>query len=266
MTEIDRIAALKSIDHNLLMAIARVSTFMFIDPFVKQSNDSVNFTRQQSSDFAKNIANDFNPIHNIDAKRFCVPGDLLFALVLARYGISQNMAFNFAGMVTEHTQLVLPAESDKLMLTDSADKLYMQVERSGECTLDEALIAQLTQAYVLFSGRTFPSILMPLLEDKGVMINPKRPMVMYQDMMIEMQDLNQRDISLEFDAANTRITVEGKRGKVALAFHLKAGENIVGRGEKHMVLSGLMPYEAEAAVSLETEYDSWKQAYLAETA
>ena len=45
---------------------------------------------------------DYNPLHDKDAKKFCAPGDLLFSLVLDRYGISERMEFTFAGMVDEN--------------------------------------------------------------------------------------------------------------------------------------------------------------------
>ena len=52
---------------------------MFIKNFYQRANNKVSFTRQQASDFAKKVGDDFNPIHDVTAKRFCVPGDLLFA-------------------------------------------------------------------------------------------------------------------------------------------------------------------------------------------
>ena len=74
---------------------------MFLEKFYNTNNDKVTFSRQQASNFAKQIADDFNPLHDIDAKRFCVPGDLLFSLTLARAGLHQEMTFTFSGMVTD---------------------------------------------------------------------------------------------------------------------------------------------------------------------
>ena len=48
----------------------------------QESEGKVSVTREQASRFAKSIADDCNPLHDIDAKRFCVPGDLLFSMVL----------------------------------------------------------------------------------------------------------------------------------------------------------------------------------------
>ena len=36
----------------------------------------------QASNFAKAIAGDFNPLHDPDNRRFCIPGDLLFTVLL----------------------------------------------------------------------------------------------------------------------------------------------------------------------------------------
>ena len=60
---------------------------MFIKKYCPIDNDKITFTRQQGSDFAKQVADDFNPLHNIDAKRFCVPGALLFSIVIAKSGL-----------------------------------------------------------------------------------------------------------------------------------------------------------------------------------
>ena len=62
---------------------------MFLEHYCQVDGEKISFTRQQASDFAKNVADDFNPLHDIDAKRFCVPGDLLFAISLETAGLSQ---------------------------------------------------------------------------------------------------------------------------------------------------------------------------------
>ena len=66
---------------------------MIIENFCRISNNKVSFSRQQASDFAKQIADDFNPLHDVEAKRFCVPGDLLFAVASAKAGLHKKMSF-----------------------------------------------------------------------------------------------------------------------------------------------------------------------------
>ncbi|MEX2365607.1 MAG: DUF3581 family protein, partial [Pseudohongiellaceae bacterium] len=81
---------------------------MFLDAFHTQHTDNtISISAEQGSAFAKEIAGDFNPIHNIGAKRFVVPGDLLFALVLNRYGLSKSMSVRFSGMVGPDRELIL---------------------------------------------------------------------------------------------------------------------------------------------------------------
>ena len=86
---------------------------MFIENYSPIDNDKISFTRQQGSEFAKQVANDFNPLHDIDAKRFCVPGDLLFSVIIAKSGLHKQMTFNFSGMVSENNTLTFPKEINK---------------------------------------------------------------------------------------------------------------------------------------------------------
>ena len=63
---------------------------MFLDSFYNQNDSQLTISAEQGSRFAKAVSNDFNPIHDADSKRFCVPGDLLFAIALQRYGLSRR--------------------------------------------------------------------------------------------------------------------------------------------------------------------------------
>jgi hypothetical protein len=96
---------------------------MFLSPYYAKQDQSVFISAQQASDFAKHVAEDFNPIHNVGAKRFCVPGDLLFALVLTEFGLSQNMQFKFAGMVGDGIELELDKDAgEKFSICDTKGK------------------------------------------------------------------------------------------------------------------------------------------------
>ena len=235
---------------------------MLIDQYYTATANTVTFTRQQASDFAKKIADDFNPLHNVDSKRFCVPGDLLFALVLSKYGANKHMQFTFTGMVTEETRLTLPAAAEQMTLIGDNNKEYLSIERQHENTTETQLIDNLTKSYVNFSGHTFPHILVPLMEKEGVMINPDRPMVMYQSMLIDLNRLDLPEIELEFDEEKTVLEVNGKRGNLCLAFNLTAQGTLIGRGEKHMLLSGLRPFEQSVINQVVIDYDQRKKAHI----
>ena len=226
---------------------------MIIDDYYDKTNGRISFTREQGSEFAKNMANDFNPIHDVDAKRFCIPGDLLFAVILARYGVSQHMEFIFSGMVVEGVELIPPEPSPGMRLLDEGGREYLQVNISGESRQDDALVKSITQSYVEFSGRTFPRLLVPLLADQGVMINPDRPIVMYQSMVIDLDTLDISGALLESDGH--RVEINGKRGSVDLAFHLVSNGEIVGRGKKCMLLSGLKPYDKQLNAEAINRYE-----------
>lgn len=233
---------------------------MFIEKFCQINNQQVSFTRLQSSNFAKQVADDFNPLHNIEAKRFCVPGDLLFSVVLAKSGLYKKMSFDFSGMVNDSTVLYFPDKIDTSAdIVDVNNKVYLTVEATGECTRNDNLIDSLTKAYVDFSGHTFPDILVKLMAENDVMINPTRPMVMYQCMSIDLYRLDITSISLKL--AQTSLTIEGKRGDAWLEFDLISKGEVIGHGKKHMLLSGLRQYCPEKMDAIVAEYHQSKKEY-----
>ncbi|WP_371186552.1 DUF3581 family protein [Thalassotalea maritima] len=235
---------------------------MFIEQYYSEDNQKISFTRQQASDFAKQIADDFNPIHNVDAKRFCVPGDLLFAIILQKSGLQQRMNFTFSGMVTEDVQLNFPIEhQSSATINDDNGKEYLSYAGDGEHSQCSTLIESLIRSYVGFSGQTFPKILCDLMRENQVMINPTRPMIMYESMEICLDRVDMQQLSLQFDADETTLSVDGKRGQAKLKFDLIADGEVVGHGIKYMVLSGLRAYDQQTIDNIIGDYHDMKGAY-----
>lgn len=233
---------------------------MFIDQYYAASDGKIRFTREQASRFAKQVADDFNPIHDPDSRRFCVPGDLLFSVFLARYGLNRHMEFKFIGMVDDTVELVLPEGDGEIALNDVSGKQYLSIARSGENTRDPLLIDELTRCYVEFSGHTFPHILVPLLAEQGVMINPERPMVFYESMVIDLDRLDFAEPCLVSDS--NELVINGKRGEVQLAFNLVDNDQLVGRGKKRMVLGGLREYDRAVMEATVAGVDERKRQFL----
>lgn len=234
---------------------------MFLREYFSETDGRLVFTREQGSDFAKRIAGDFNPLHDADAKRFCIPGDLLFASLLAHYGVSEHMEFHFSGMVPEGVELLLPDPAPEMVIRDAQDREYLQLRRTGHHSTDAAMVETLVRKYAAFSGHTFPHVLEPLFAGDKVMINPERPMVMYQSMSIDLDTLDFH--SPEVAAADSELFIDGKRGTGDIRFHILEGGRIVGRGCKHLLLRGLREYDAEAMNASIEAYDQRKRAYLA---
>ena len=233
---------------------------MFIEKFYNNSADKISISRQQASDFAKQVADDFNPLHDIDAKRFCVPGDLLFAVVLTQAGLHNKMRFKFSGMVSDNIELSFPQQlQENSKVTDANEKEYLEINATGDSTQNTALITSLIKAYVGFSGHTFPHLLVELMSRENVMINPTRPMIMYESMSIDLQRLDIKEISLAL--AKTELNIEGKRGNACLTFDLLSEGEIVGRGEKHMLLSGLREFDQKVMDDIANDYNAMKAAY-----
>lgn len=225
---------------------------MFLDRFHSVQDGHVHISALQASQFAKEIAEDFNPIHDPDARRFCVPGDLLFALILARFGLSEHMTFRFRSLLGEGVPLRFVETENRIDVCDEAGKVYIEVARSGRCTRDEQLIEDITRAYVAASGKNFPHTLKPLMESNGVMFNPDRPMVMYESMSLALNNLNLPSPGLELH--NATLDAAGKRGSVLLEYRLTADNQPVGEVTKRLVLSGLRPYCPEAMAGVIEEF------------
>ncbi|WP_087023547.1 DUF3581 family protein [Thaumasiovibrio subtropicus] len=234
---------------------------MFLAPYFTRNEQSWQFSRQQASHFAKYIAGDFNPIHDEEAKRFCVPGDLLFSMVLANHGLHKKMKFTFSGMVTEKQHLhISESTPGQLDLVDEAGKAYLHVNYEGELTQNSELIEQVTRKYVRFSGMNFPHIMVPLMESAQSMINPDRPLVIYESMEIEFDTL---EFSLpDVELTQSDIEVDGKRGSVTLGFRFSENGKEIGHGRKVMRMSGLKPYCANAVDDLVNEFNSRKASFL----
>ncbi|CAM3045205.1 MULTISPECIES: DUF3581 domain-containing protein [Vibrio] len=236
---------------------------MFLKPYFSNNDKQFQFTRQQASHFAKMVAGDFNPIHDEDNKRFCVPGDLLFAVLLQKEGVSQKMRFDFSGMVSEGVALHIENKCEKqAAVVDENGKEYLHMTREGEVNRDAAFIEHVVTNYVQFSGMNFPHIMVPLMDEQQMMINCQRPLVIYESMEVEFTRLNLSHPEVEF--AGATFDVEGKRGVVTLNFDFKEGEETVGKGVKRMVASGLKPYNQEDIDGLVTRFNERKEAFLAQ--
>ena len=233
---------------------------MNLEKYYTLDGTRLSFTRQQASDFAKKVAGDFNPLHDVDATRFCVPGDLLFAVIIHHYGLRQVMGFSFSGMVSDDDTLILPeVEAREISIYDENDKKYLDVSTDGARSRDPRLIENLTRKYVEFSGHTFPHVLVPLMKQNNVMINTERPLVIYDHMRISLDTLDIESVDLELTENIFRLY--GKRGDVALNYNLLSNGERVGKGQKKMVLSGLREFDQRRIDELVNTYNENRISY-----
>jgi hypothetical protein len=234
---------------------------MFLKEFYEIHDGNIRIAAEHASMFAKEVAHDFNPLHDVDAKRFCVPGDLLFSLILEKYGLSQNMHFIFSGMVGDGVLLNFPdTDAERIDVTDNQGKTYLQVERSGGLSRDSELIESFTRDYVAFSGQNFPYVLVPLLAKENVMFNLNRPLVIYESMTLSFDHLDFKQASVKM--LEPEMKVDGKRASAFLHFQVKSGEEVVGNGFKKLAISVMSGYEAEPMQAFVDDYLARKNGYL----
>lgn len=229
---------------------------MNLKDFYQQEDTTLRFNREQASRFAKEVAGDFNPIHDIDARRFCVPGDLLFAILLKQQGLFSNMEIEFAGMVTEQSEVLTQVSSGEVRFVKEDGADFIIAHHNQQSCGDVQFIEALTCAYVTFSGHTFPHILVPLMKEHDVMINPARPMVMYRKMSLTLDTCSGDNIALAYTGAELKAS--GKKGEVSFFFDITADGEVIGKGMKNMLLSGLRPYEQAVIDDIVIEYEQRK--------
>ncbi len=233
---------------------------MNLEKYYNLEDSKLSFTRQQASDFAKSVAGDFNSIHDVESKRFCVPGDLLFSVIIHHYGLRQTMGFSFSGMVSDDVTLILPeVNAREISIYDENDKKYLDVSSNGAHSRNPDLIGSLTRNYVEFSGHTFPHVLVPLMKENSVMINTERPLIIYDHMRISLDTLDIDSVELSLNDSIFRLY--GKRGDVALNYDLCCNGERIGKGQKKMVLSGLREYEQARIDELTEIYSEQKSRY-----
>jgi len=236
---------------------------MFLDRYHSVSGGWIRIRAVQASRFARDVAGDYNPIHNPDARRFCVPGDLLFALVLAYGGLYERMRFEFRGMVGDDVPLRVPGTgAGRVQVIDADDRVVLDVEREGACTRDPAVVEAVALRYVAFSGKNFP-YLKPLMAEKGVMFNTDRPMVVYRNMGLDLQRLDIADPRLAL--SDSTLEVNGRRADALLRFGIHApGGSRAGTGWKTLLLGGLREYDEVKVRGLMDEFERLRRADAAE--
>jgi hypothetical protein len=234
---------------------------MLLAPFFTTKNNLISVSAQQASDFAKQQCFDFNPIHDPENKRFCVPGDLLFSLALNVYGVSESMSFTFTNMVGADVGLVFPdTDADTIIITNEQGKSVLEIERKGNINKDKKFVESLIKNYGQFSGQNFPTLLMPLMKEHGVMFNPSRPLVMYNSMSFEFNCVDFND-EMQLKLANSSLDVEPKRANSFLHFDLFDGDKLAGKGIKRLVIAGLKPYDDEVITEFAKGYEARRDAF-----
>ncbi len=233
---------------------------MFTQNFYTKKDNQYVFSRQQGSDFAKRIAGDFNPLHDTDNSRFCVPGDLLFSVMLSKFGVSKNMTFDFQGMIAGDMPISLSETENSIVAENDKNKVVLSVEKAGDVCTNEQFVEGLIRSYVAFSGKTFPHIIIELMKKEDAMINTRKPMVIYDQMKLSLEAFSES--APEVLLKDCDFDVTGKRGMVTMNFDIQADGESIGTGEKQIIMSGLRPYAQDDIDYLVDTYNASRNAYL----
>jgi len=234
---------------------------MLLESYYTKNDNVIRVSAEQASRFAKTQCHDFNPIHDPENKRFCVPGDLLFSLALSEYGVSESMSFTFTNMIGDNVGVNFPEDKgEHIVITNENGRSVLEINRQGKSSRSPELIESLIKNYVVFSGQNFPTLLMPLMKKHNVMFNPDRPLVMYNSMSFEFDTLTLNN-PVNVELADTYFEVKPKRANNLLHFNIADGDKVIGRGIKKLVVAGLRPYEHEAITAFSDAYEARRSAF-----
>ena len=171
------------------------------------------------------------------------------------------MNFTFAGMLGHGVTLDFPeTDGSQFDIVGSHGKTILKVDRDGEHSQNESMIDALIRDYVAFSGHNFPYVLVPLMAKQNVMINLTRPLVMYDSMSLEFDNLDFSHPKIEM--LEPELNVNGKRGDAFLHFQIKSDDKVVGKGFKKIVISGMREYEEQPMQAFVDNYLARKDSYL----
>jgi hypothetical protein len=164
-------------------------------------------------------------------------------------------------MVGADVGLVFPdTDADTIIITNEQGKSVLEIERKGNINKDKKFVESLIKNYGQFSGQNFPTLLMPLMKEHGVMFNPSRPLVMYNSMSFEFNCVDFND-EMQLKLANSSLDVEPKRANSFLHFDLFDGDKLAGKGIKRLVIAGLKPYDDEVITEFAKGYEARRDAF-----
>jgi len=169
------------------------------------------------------------------------------------------MTFDFQGMVSGGMPIQFTESDKSIAAKNDKDKQVLHVSRDGDITQNSIFVEGLIRAYVAFSGETFPHTIIKLMKEEGMMINTRKPMVIYDQMTLSFERFSESAPQVELQ--NCHFDVNGKRGMVVMDFDLLADNESIGSGQKQIIMSGLRPYEQSGIDYLVDTYNAGKAAF-----
>ena len=217
---------------------------MFVDQYYTCHEENFYFPKHKSSAFAKQIAKDFNPLHDVKNRRFCVPGDLIFSAILSKFGANKEMTFDFKRMINGIEALNVVSSNESISVKNIQNEEMISIHRGGEITHDKVFINGFIRSYVEFSGKMFPEVILNAMKKSGVMPSLKRPLIIYVKMSFSLNvfSSNRPQVMLR----ETVFEKLGRKGVMSLYFDVWVNGEIIGFGEKKIFIGSVCPCDPSA--------------------
>lgn len=97
------------------------------------------------------------------------------------------------------------------------------------------------------------------MQKHSVMINPQRPLIIYESMSFSLETQQFKDAVPAL--THSELQIDGKRGDAHLYFDIFDNGKVIGSGKKTLILSSLRPYDAPAMQEVKDVYIANKKRY-----
>lgn len=218
-------------------------------------NDVFRFIPTACSAYARNVAKDFNPIHSHLAKKYCVPGDLIFALITEMHGAHNYMRVDFLNRVGAECKLFFDTKRIALALLDVDKKLYAELATAGDKSVCPKRLKTVSNVVVSCTSGYFPYKLIDNLREENVMLSIRRSMVMLKSIEVELRNIHSAS-SLVAKYQSSGLELSGKRGEVKVYFQLFDDDGIsVGFVTKTVLIIGIEKFNDKASKQYLDDYE-----------
>lgn len=206
--------------------------------------------------YARNVVKDFNPIHNHLAKNYCVPGDLIFALMVERGGVHGSMRMDFLNRVGKDSEYIFVSGKAGMALLDRGNKVQAQLIGSGDASVCVKCISAVSDAVLSCTSSYFPYKMMRSLRAENLMLSGCRSLVILKSIEVNVSDLHfASDLTAVFCSSSLRHS--GRRGTIDAHFQLVGGNGqVLGQVIKTALIIGIERFNGKRSAQYLENYES----------
>lgn len=214
---------------------------MDISEYYDCIDGEIHFNDLKASQFAKNVSNDQNPIHDHDNKNYCIPGDLIFSMCADVLGLGSETDLYLHHPIGKNSSILIKEAKDGFYLGRDQSGIKIFTYRKNGETTDICDTGNFLNCFARVTETLFEDAIHPQLKQKGLMINPSSPSVVLTSISIRKSENSKPVHKIKPDESVATGNV--KRAKVTAKYTMNdLYDNSIGEARKTLFISGLREY------------------------